>query len=52
MEFYIDLIIYIFAVIGFIITNIAIFENYIFYTEHKRFFYRKEDIKNRYRIKK
>lgn len=52
MEFYIDLIIYIFAIIGLIVTNIAIFENYIFYGKNKRYHYKKEENKNKYRIKK
>ena len=52
MDFYIDLIVYILAIIGLIITNIALLESYTVSVQKKCYILNKEIIKKRYFIKK
>lgn len=52
MDFYIDLIIYILAIIGLIITNIALLESYMTGNQQKYYILNKEIIKKRYFVKK
>lgn len=48
MNFYIDLIIYIFAILGIIVTNLALFENYIVKVQERYYILRKNDKAIRY----
>ena len=49
MDFYIDLIIYIFAVIGIVVTNIAFLERYFFVSSSSlKFKLNRNNVKKRY----